>query len=377
MGDIDKLQRICELATILEIVTDNTSINVPIDPRIDIKTLTADDKNPMFVNVEVVRNGMSGNRRRYPNNVVHEIAMMIPGTQGYFGHPDPNKTGFEFRDPQCVYVGSMIEEQQDGVIRAIGKAYVYKSSNLREWLPKSIAAGKPLTVSINGVGDVVRDLTNNVTEVRTMSKLDSIDWANPGTEGMGTSQALSVVSEMNNGGGDNMAERNEIVKSVTVTELQAYNPEAIVTIAKGMTIAELQQRNPDLVKQIQDSAKITEMSLKVDGADKAVKLGDVQGLLDARDSKITELQNSINQSKLDTFRTSKLAEVEDVKIREQIGKRVVGKTEKEIEDSIAFELSYIKEISSGNNNIPKKNARSADVDMENSVKALFGVKASK
>jgi hypothetical protein len=210
-----------------------------------------------------------------------------------------------------------------------------------------------------------------------MSKLDSIDWANPGTEGMGTSQALSVVSEMNNGGGDNMAERNEIVKSVTVTELQAYNPEAIVTIAKGMTIAELQQRNPDLVKQIQDSAKITEMSLKVDGADKAVKLGDVQGLLDARDSKITELQNSINQSKLDTFRTSKLAEVEDVKIREKIGKRVVGKTEKEIEDSIAFELSYIKEISSGNNNIPKKNARSADVDMENSVKALFGVKASK
>ena len=51
--------RICEM------VSETTMVNVPVDPRIDIETITADDPDPKFVNVEVIRAGISGNRRRY------------------------------------------------------------------------------------------------------------------------------------------------------------------------------------------------------------------------------------------------------------------------------------------------------------------------
>ena len=54
-------ERICEMVTDVEV------INVPVDPRIDISTITADDPDPKFVNVEVIRAGISGNNRRYNN----------------------------------------------------------------------------------------------------------------------------------------------------------------------------------------------------------------------------------------------------------------------------------------------------------------------
>ena len=46
--------RICEM------VSETTMVNVPVDPRIDIETITADDPDPKFVNVEVIRAGISG-----------------------------------------------------------------------------------------------------------------------------------------------------------------------------------------------------------------------------------------------------------------------------------------------------------------------------
>lgn len=136
-------KRICEMAAI-------STLNVPVDPRIDIDTITADDPDPKFVNVEVIRSGISGNNRRYNNRIVDEISDLVPGVQGFFGHPDPSKRSFEFREPQCIYVGSMTETMADGLKRCIAKAYLFKTSPLREWVPKSIAAGNPMTVSING-----------------------------------------------------------------------------------------------------------------------------------------------------------------------------------------------------------------------------------
>ena len=43
--------RICEM------VSEATMMNVPIDPRIDIETITADDPDPKFVNVEAIVTG--------------------------------------------------------------------------------------------------------------------------------------------------------------------------------------------------------------------------------------------------------------------------------------------------------------------------------
>lgn len=346
---------------------DDVPNNVPVDNRIDVDVLTADDDSPMFVNLEVLRNGISnGNRRYFDSSVVRQVCDMIPGVPGFLGHPDPSKVGFEFREPHCIFVGSMIEELDGGAsVRALAKAYIFKSSPLREWIPKSIACGNPLTVSINGVGDIARDNVNNIIRVQNMTKLDSIDWANPGTQGMPDSKAYSIVTEMQ--GGDNKMDRIEIIKDATISELK--------------------ENNPTVYSAIENGAKITEMSLNVDGEAKTVKLDAVQSIIDTKDAKITELQGTIDtikaeaeKAKLDSFKSAKITEMVDAKYVDKIAERVTGNTEAEITASIESEIAYIKEMIGEESIAPSKVPggkveRTDHNDMISHVRGIFGVQS--
>ena len=368
-------ENISELVTfenrLLEMVTDNSSINVAVDSRVDISTITADDEHPMFVNVEVVRSGISGNNRRYNNPVVREINAMVPGTQGFLGHPDPSKFGFEFREPQCIYVGSMIDVLPDNTERCIAKCYIFKSSSLREWIPKSIAAGNPMTVSINAIGDVIK--SDSILDVVHISDLQSIDWANPGTEGMNTSQAMSVVSEQKSKIGGSEMDSKEIIKNTTVAEFRAYNPDGVNALLKSVTVAELQAANPDLMAEIQKSAVVTEMKLTIDGAEKMVKLTEMQGIIDAKDTQIANLTNTIDTMKIEEFKAKKIAELVPEQYREKIAGRITGTTEDAITECINSEISYIREMGGMDNTPAPRNNHSTD-DLKAQVGKLFGHK---
>lgn len=358
---------------LLEMVT-NDSLNVKVDERIDIATITADDESPMFVNVEVVRAGISGNNRRYNNAVVREINAMVPGTQGFLGHPDPSKFGFEFREPQCIYVGSMVDVLPDNTERCIAKCYVFKSSPLREWIPKSIAATNPMTVSINAIGDVIR--SDSILDVVHITELQSIDWANPGTEGMFTSKAMSVVSEQkSNMGGNEQMDAKEIIKNATVAEFKTYNPEGVTNLLKSVTVAELQAANPSLMNEIKQSAMVTEMKLTIDGTEKMVKLTEMQGIVDAKDQKITELNNTIATMKIEEFKAKKIAELVPEQYREKIAGRITGATEDAITECINNEIAYIREMG-GLDNIPggrRQHDMNSD-DIKANIAKMFGHK---
>jgi hypothetical protein len=365
----------CE-ARILEIVGDNPSIDVPVNPSIDIGVITANDPDPKFANVEVIRSGiLSGNRRHYSSPIISEINDMIPGVQGFLGHPDPSKYGFEFREPQCIYVGSMLDNLPDGTVRSIAKAYLFKASPLREWVPASIAANNPMTVSINGTADVINN--GDYVDVIHMSSLDSIDWANPGTEGIGTSQAVSIVNEMqNNLGGNGMAEQvdvKNIISNATVTEFKAFNPNGFKGVIGSITVQELQQENPELFNKVKESGKITEMKLTVGGQEQSVKLTEMQGIINANEAKITELNATIEKQKLTEFKNAEIAKLVPEAMREGISKRVTGSTEKEISDSIASEIAYVREMGGNFDNMPinTQGNHGADSIMEQ-VKNLFG-----
>jgi hypothetical protein len=365
--------RICEM------VATGSIIDIPTDPRIDISTITADDPDPKFVVVEVLRAGISGNRKRYNNNIVKEVNDMVPGIQGFFGHPDPSKYGFEFREPQTIYVGSMIDHMPDGLDRCIAKAYIFKTSPLREWVPKSIAAGNPMTVSINGTGDIMR--SGDISDVIHMNELQSIDWANPGTEGMETSKAISVVKEMqDNEGGVNMDAQltvQEVMKNATVTEFKAFNPNGYESVIKGVTVAELQSLNPKLVEQIVESGKITELSYIVGSDKKTVKITELQSLVDGYEDKITEMKEQAELAKITEYKNRKISEQVPDKLREKISSRVTGKTEAEIDKSLDAEIAYIREMGGFDNlPAPRSKQQSGDIDKE-SMKALFGVKSDK
>lgn len=369
-----ELAKILEFSgTAISMSSADDGINVPVDSRIKIEEIIGNDTEPKFVNVEVLRTGISKtNKRKYSEPVVRQVNGMVTGVQGYLGHPDPTKTSFEFREPHCIFVGSMVQEMGGGIVRSIGKAYLYPSSPLREWIPRSIAGGKPLTVSINGIGDIVRDIASGVIDVKSITELQSIDWANPGTEGMQTSTALSIVSELQNEGGAKM-ERDQIVRSVTIAEMKAYNSEVVTAIVSGTTIAELQAINPTIVDKIKESAKITEMQLTVDGKEVTVKLDKIQEMMDAKDAKIAELTSEAEKAKI-TEMKDKLLEAVPEQYRESVAKRITGTDEASIKASIDTEVAFIKEIA-GNDNLPKGNgAKKVGTDMETAVKSMFGVK---
>lgn len=371
-------ETISELVTfenrLLEMVT-NDSLNVAVDERIDIDTIVADDESPMFVNVEVVRAGISGNNRRYNNAVVREINAMVPGTQGFLGHPDPSKYGFEFREPQCIYVGSMVDVLPDNTERCIAKCYVFKSSPLREWIPKSIAANNPMTVSINAIGDVIR--SDSILDVVHINELQSIDWANPGTEGMFTSKAMSVVSEQKSDvGGNEPMDAKEIIKNATVAEIKAYNPDGVTALLKSVTVAELQAANPSLMNEVRQSAVVTEMKLTIDGTEKMVKFTEMQGIIDAKDAKITELSGTIASMKIEEFKAKKIAELVPEQYRDKIAPRITGTTEDAITECINNEIAYIREMG-GLDNTPggRQPGHNGTTDeVKSQIAKLFGHK---
>lgn len=360
---------------VLEMVSETTMINVPVHPSINIDVITADDPDPRFVNVEVIRGGtISGNNRRYNNENVRQINKMVPGVQGFLGHPDPSKYGFEFREPQCIFVGSMLDTMEDGSIRCIAKCYLFKSSRLREWIPKSIAANNPMTVSINGRADVIR--SGEYIDVVTVNDLESIDWANPGTEGISSSRAMSVVREMeNNNNGGNTMEVKDILKNATVTEFKAFNPDGYSSMVKSISLTELQAHNPDLVKAIEDSARISEMKLTIGGTEKVVKLTEMQGIVTDLEGQVATAKNEAKESKLTEFKTAKIAEMIPEELREQVSKRVTGDTEDAIVASINAEIGYIREMKGlgANDPIGRQTSHSSD-SVKESVARLFGSK---
>lgn len=371
-------ERICEMSAIED-------IDVPVDPRINIEDIISDDPDPKFVNVEVLRAGVISkvNRRRYNNNIVREVYDLILGVQGFFGHPDPSKEGFEFREPQCIYVGRMIDHMPDGLDRCVAKAYLFKTSQLREWIPKSIAAGKPMTVSINAVGDVIRGNYHDgeeIIDVVHISELGSIDWANPGTEGVGTAQALSVVREMqdNNKGGSDMGDTvlntQDIIKNVTVAELRAYNENSYNGVLKNATVQELQTQNPAVVAAIEENAKIKELQLKVGGEQKAVKISEMQGVIDKLEQQVSDLNSKIESAKIQELRTRLIAEQIPDKYRDKVAPRVTGNTEDEIKKSIEGEIAYIREMGGSWDNTPVGRQQDGGDDIKQAVADMFGHK---
>lgn len=368
--------RICEMAT------DDSNIVVPTDPRIDMEVILKDDDDPQFVIVEVLRAGIISktNRRRYNNNNIREIAKLIVGTQGFYGHRDPSKTGFEFREPQSICVGAIVDHMNDGLDRCIMKTYLFKDSKLREWIPKSIAAGNPMTVSIDAVADIMRNLNSDVIDVVHISELLSVDWANPGTEGVDTAKALEVVQELRKGGSNMGMELNaqDIIRNVTIAELRAYNPDGYKGIIQNVTVAELQEHNKGVVDKIISDNQLTSVDLTIDGKTETVKISEMQSTVDAYEEKIKSLEGEIQQSKITEMRTRLVSENVPDGYREKILPRITGNTEDEIKKSIESEVSYIQEMSGnqdfGNNKPIGRSGNDGGDDIKASVAAMFGIK---
>ena len=90
------------------------------------------------------------------------------------------------------------------------------------------------------------------------------------------------------------------------------------------------------------------------------------------------LQGDAQKSKLEAYKTQKIAEMVDEDHREAFMKRVTGNTEAEIDASITEQIGFIREMG-GTINAPKntRDQNGGQPDMKASIRALFGVKEDK
>lgn len=167
----------------------------------------------------------------------------------------------------------------------------------------------------------------------------------------------------------------EIIKNATVAELKTYNPESVTGLLKSVTVAELQAANPSLMNEIKQSAVVTEMKLTIDGAEKMVKLTEMQGIVDAKDQKITELNNTIATMKIEEFKAKKIAELVPEQYRDKIAGRITGTTEAAITECINNEIAYIREMG-GLDNVPggRKQHNMSNDEVKAQIAKMFGHK---
>lgn len=266
---------------------------IKVAKGVDLEALVKDDGAPFFVYAKALKVGVSKNMKRYAKKHLQAFLDALP-LYGFEGHPPKPVPGWyqPYRGWRTAWVGGVIIEDWLYV-----KGYVPPEwSDFRKAIERSLAVGKPMTVSIwaemtwlerqNGISDVV--------ELKPVS----IDWADPGEEGVEGAEAVEVSGEVVNQTQEDRVEKREIVA--------------------GLTFGEIKRDRPDLVEEAAgEFRKSTEyVELKA----KAEKLGVVQGEL-----------AQVNKDVVANRRTALLGEITDEAYRKAADRMLAGETVKELE----------------------------------------------
>lgn len=379
---VETENRILEINADLEEVNEESKYKVMTDSRINIEELLNGDDEPMFATVEVLRNGMSKNKRNYSVSVVQDLMNKVVGTVGYLGHSDARKMGFEFREPQSIYVGSSLVQEEDGTVRLLGKSYIFKNSPLREWLPKSIACGSPMSVSIQGKAKCFENLDKTI-DVQTIVDLESIDWCNPKTQGMSNSINLSLTTEMvenpnsiiiTEKGDVKMAEEKILEQEVIETPVVEEVEETVEEVVTEETVIETEET---VTEQIEE---VSEMEIKF--SEMETKISEMETTIAEKNSRIAELEREISEIRaeqerveLESYKAEKIAEQIDEAHRESFAKRINGKSKEEIDSQISELIDFVKEMGGLDNPVPAPVKKvNNDDDLREQVIRLFAGK---
>lgn len=319
-------------------------------PEEKIKKLINKDKDPFFVIIEVVREGISKSDRRYTRRSVEDIHNLNINIQGYLGHQKIENRDHEYRNPHLKVIKSRLREESGVLINEI-KGYVSKASkDLRIHIDEEMAG----PVSIDAVATLNIDDSGIVT-VSNVTKLRSIDFANPGTEGFITSGVKAIVREMEKDKkGEEMSrlskkqlkieyadEIQEIIESENVGIKTSFEGR-ITEMDSVISEKDASVSSKDIeIKGLKTN--ITEMELTITEKEKELKNLNVE---------LSEIQEKSDISDLELYKNEQiqLLEVND-NIKEMLNKRVESKkagtldeSKEAIKKNIEVRLEDIREI---------------------------------
>lgn len=254
---------------------------VPVSKDL-LDSVAADDPNPLFVTMNIAREGVSKNGRHYSRETIQSMCDQINAevTDGHNGHIKDEDRGTARPDPAALWLGARV------VIKG-GKAFLYakayimpEEAKLRSYLRRCKAIGKNVAVSVFGKAEkAVYDAQNKAYSLVNFT-LQSVDFARSKSEGIPNDGTLILASEMVNEltKEEEIMQRNEVIQSLTAEELRAHNPELVaemetaakaeVNVSEMETITGIVGENPaeavaEMVKENLDLKLDRELSTKV------------------------------------------------------------------------------------------------------------------
>lgn len=256
-------------------------IDIPVSDKIDIKKLTDGDPDPMFVTVKALKKGLSGNGFYYSMEILQKIRDQLP-IYAYKGHlKDETELGFRFREPINPWLAGEIKNDWLYV-----KGYIPpEEDNFRKKIALSLKV-KPLTVSIHGFLNAMPkgEFKKYVTDYQLLS----IDWANPGTEGIPGAQVVAIGSEQKQSKEDTM-DRAEIIAGLTLDEIKKERPDLVQSLSSEMANSEEAKKKRETETEKLKTLEAENLQLKTDmlNAHKDKLLGEI------KDEKIRDIAKDL------------------------------------------------------------------------------------
>ncbi len=221
-------------ATIAEMSAqaDGGSVAIPVDSA-KVEKLLKRDTDPMFVTIQVAREGVSKNGRIYTAETMKEIAEQIntKNPDGYKGHLTEEERKHKTPDAETIWLGAAVGKDKDGKTCVYAKGYVMPSAKKRrEYLQTAFDLGKNVAVSIfGGAEKAVYNAKEKAYDIFGL-QVQSVDWARSGSEGIPNDGTLILTSEMvnNKSKGDEDMTLQEALQSATAKDLREHNA-ALVT----------------------------------------------------------------------------------------------------------------------------------------------------
>jgi len=202
------------------------AIDVSVDAT-KVEKLLKRDQDPMFVTIQVAREGISKNGRIYTAETMQEIADQINTHQpdGYKGHLTEAERASKNPDAETIWLGAKVAKDKDGKVSVYAKGYVMPSAKKRrEYLQTAFDLGKNVAVSIfGGAEKAVYNAKEKAYDIFGL-QVQSVDWARSRSEGIPNDGTLILTSEMFNPEEDQEMKREEVIASLKADELREHNP---------------------------------------------------------------------------------------------------------------------------------------------------------
>jgi hypothetical protein len=205
------------------------SIDVAVDAT-KVEKLLARDKDPMFVTIQVAREGISKNGRIYTAETMQEIADQINTHQpdGYKGHLTEQERASKNPDAETIWLGAKVAKDKDGKVSVYAKGYVMPSAKKRrEYLQTAFDLGKNVAVSIfGGAEKAVYNAKEKAYDIFGL-QVQSVDWARSRSEGIPNDGTLILTSEMHNPKEGKDMTLAEALKTAKLSDLREHAPELV------------------------------------------------------------------------------------------------------------------------------------------------------